>query len=328
MSMPSPPPREPAQNAPAHAEQVPQPASGPAQPQGHYAHPHAPHPQNPYQQAHPYAPYPQARIQYPQYPPVPVPVPVIDAGELRPRARWYWIGGLTIPIGGLTALLVFLSLLLSATEEPEFIAEFRGGDSATFQVEEGQEGYWGLYVEGDANRFACELDTPSGPGYGNDNLDTAPHSYSGTGYDSWRLTAELSTPEPGEYELRCDDVHTGTYGIAALEQTASAEAKLITGVLVLVVLGLASFVFGVVVLVVTLLRRSSHRARLVRERMGQAAGAPQPAPGPQQGPGPRPGAEPAPGAPEAGPVPAAEPQAQDPQAEPAPDGGAPDGTQH
>jgi hypothetical protein len=201
-------------------------------------------------------------------------VPVIDGKDLRPRARWYWIGGLTIPIGGLTSLLVFLGLLLSATAEPEFIAEFQGGDSATFQVEEGQEGHWGLYVEGDANRYACELDTPAGPGTGNDNLDTPPHSYSGTAYDSWRLTAELSTPEPGEYVLRCDDVHTGTYAIGALEQTASAEAQLITGVLVLAVLGPLSLIAGAAVLIVTGVRRTAHHSRLVRERT-RTADAPQ-----------------------------------------------------
>ncbi|WP_053617106.1 hypothetical protein [Nocardiopsis sp. NRRL B-16309] len=198
-------------------------------------------------------------------------MPVIDGKELRPRARWYWVGGLTILVGTLTAGLVFLGLLFSATAEPELIAEFQGGDSATFQVDEGQEGHWGLYVEGDANRYACELDTPSGPGSGNDNLDTAPFSYSGMAYDSWRLTAELSTPEPGEYVLRCDDVHPGTYGIGTLEQVASAETKLITGTLVLVILGPLSVIAGVATLIVTGVRRSSDRARLVRERMRTAA---------------------------------------------------------
>ncbi|USY20815.1 hypothetical protein NE857_03940 [Nocardiopsis exhalans] len=231
-------------------------------------------------------------------------MPVIDGKELRPRSRWYWIGGLTIPVGGLVAVLVFVGLLLSATAEPEFIAEFEGGDSAVFQVEEGQEGYWGLYVEGGANRFACELDTPSGPGYGNDNLETAPHSYSGTAYDSWRLTAELSTPEPGEYVLRCDDLHPGTYGIGTLEQTASAEAKLITATLVLVILAPVSLIAGAVILIVTGVRRSSHRSRLIRERL-QASVVPQP-PIPGARPGPRAGA---------------------PQGPPA-SGNAPDGTRH
>jgi hypothetical protein len=241
-------------------------------------------------------------------------VPVIDGKELRPHVRWYWIGGLTIPVGALAAFLVFLGLLLSATAKPELIAEFEGGDSATFQVEEGQEGYWGLYVEGGANRFACELDTPAGPGYGNDNLKTAPHSYSGTAYDSWRLTAELSTPEPGEYVLRCDDLHPGTYGIGTLEQTASSEAKLITGVLTLVVLGPLSFVAGAVVLIVTGVRRASHRTRLVRARM-QTAGGPQPS-GPQPSFGPQPG-----------PAPWPEPP-RGPRTEPPPGDGASGGTQH
>ncbi|GAA1464740.1 hypothetical protein GCM10009603_42670 [Nocardiopsis exhalans] len=265
----------------------------PAQQQQQHAYPQAPYPQ---------APYPQAPVHYQQVPPRPM--PVIDGKELRPRSRWYWIGGLTIPVGGLVAVLVFVGLLLSATAEPEFIAEFEGGDSAVFQVEEGQEGYWGLYVEGGANRFACELDTPSGPGYGNDNLETAPHSYSGTAYDSWRLTAELSTPEPGEYVLRCDDLHPGTYGIGTLEQTASAEAKLITATLVLVILAPVSLIAGAVILIVTGVRRSSHRSRLIRERL-QASVVPQP-PIPGARPGPRAGA---------------------PQGPPA-SGNAPDGTRH
>ena len=270
-----------------------------------------PYPQPPQRHAYPQANgYPQAPNYYQQVPPRPV--PVIDGKELRPRSRWYWIGGLTIPVGGLVAVLVFVGLLLSATAEPELIAEFEGGDSATFQVEEGQEGYWGLYVEGSANRFACELDTPSGPGYGNDNLETAPYSYSGTAHDSWRLTAELSTPEPGEYVLRCDDVHSGTYGIGTLEQAASAEAKLISGVLVLIVLAPVSLIAGVVVLIVTGVRRSSHRTRLIRERM-QASAAPQ-APGPQPGPGTQP-------RPLTGPP-------QGPPAGPSGSGNPPDGTQH
>lgn len=280
MPLPSPPPHEPTRDEPlTQANQAPRPVPGTP-----YPYPQTPDTQAPVYPSGPYpqAPYPQARFPYPQVPPPPV--PVIDGKELRPRARWYWIGGLTIPIGALTSFLVFLGLLLSATAEPEFIAEFEGGSSATFQVEEGQEGHWGLYVEGDANRFACELDTPAGPGSGNDNLATAPHSYSGTAYDSWRLTAELSTPEPGEYVLRCDDIHSGAYGIGTLEQTASSEAKLVTGVLALVVLGPLSFIAGVVVLIVTGVRRASHRTRLVRGRM-QTFGAPQPAgPGPQQGP--------------------------------------------
>ncbi|MFE3456595.1 hypothetical protein ACFXKD_03550 [Nocardiopsis aegyptia] len=242
------------------------------------------------QDPHPQPAYPQAPVPYAHVPPRPA--PVIDGRDLRPGTRWYWIGGLTIPIGVLVALVVFLGLLFSATAEPELIAEFQGGDSATFQVEEGQEGHWGMYVEGDANRYACELDTPSGPGSGNDNLDTAPYSYSGMAYDSWRLTAELSTPEPGEYELRCDDLHSGTYGIGTLEQVASAETKLITGVLFLVILGPLSVIAGVVVLVVTGARRSSHRARLVQEWM-RRAGTPQGPPAePSPGHGPPVGGSP------------------------------------
>ena len=212
MSYPSPP--DPAQQGQQEHPGQPGPPGQPAHP-GHGA-------QYPQQPPPPPYPYPQ-----PPYPQVPYqPAPVVDGKELRPRARWYWIGGLTIPVGALVAVLVFVGLLVSATAEPELVAEFEGGDSAAFEVEEGQEGHWGLYVEGGANRFACELDTPSGPGRGNDNLETPPHSYRGTGYDSWRLTSELSTPEAGEYVLRCDDLHPGTYGIGTLEQTASAEAKM------------------------------------------------------------------------------------------------------
>lgn len=258
-------------SAPAQPGRAPQTAHGTP-----YPSPQTPQQQYAQQQQQPHAyhqaQYPQAPIYYQQVPPRPV--PVIDGKELRPRSRWYWIGGLTIPVGVLVAVLVFVGLLLSATAEPEFIAEFQGGDSATFQVEEGQEGHWGLYVEGSANRFACVLDTPSGPGSGNDNLETAPHSYSDTAQDGWKLTAELSTPEPGEYVLHCDDLHTGTYGIGTLEQTASAEAKLITAVLVLVILIPVSLIAGVVILIITGVRRSSHRNRLIRERM-QASVAPQ-----------------------------------------------------
>ncbi len=193
-------------------------------------------------------------------------MPLIDVKELRPRTRWYWIGGLTIPIGGLAAFLVFLGLLLSSAAKPEFIAEFQGGDSATFQVEEGQDGHWGLYVTGGASRSDCALDTPSGSGRGPEYLKEQPHPYSGTAYDDWWLAAEIATPEPGEYVLSCG-ISPESYAIGTLEQTASSYPKLLAGLLVLVVLGPLSFIAGVVILIVTGYRRSSHHTRLIRERM-------------------------------------------------------------
>lgn len=288
--------------APQTAHDTPYPfTEAPQQQYAQQPQPHAyPQAQYPYQpqtylqpHAHPQAyGYPQAPIYYQQVPPRPM--PVIDGKELRPRTRWYWIGGLTIPLGIVVGVIVFLLFFSSASAEPEFIAEFESGEQVTFEVGEGEEQYWGLYASGDVAGWECDLEAPTRFASQQRNLVYPEHSFRTSQGPGWKLDRALITEEPGEYTLSCDTEDGGTYGLGTLEQTANANSKMNAGGISLIAIGLLGFVAGLAIIITTSVRRGSHHARLARERM-QAANAPQdpgplgpgPQPDPPQGPGPQ-----------------------------------------
>ncbi|WP_017600766.1 hypothetical protein [Nocardiopsis lucentensis] len=202
-------------------------------------------------------------------------VATVDGRELRPKARWFWFGGLTIPLSIALAIGVFASIFFTAVRLPEFAAEVDGGGTMSFEVAEGEEDAWGLYVSHSTTGDACEVTSAPYAFAEWDQLITpVDNEYRVSSGDSgWSLYGEIDTREPGEYVVECGVTGASAedrYAVADLEHGTSFGGKLVLAFGSFLGIGLLGFVGGLVIIIVTAVRRADHRSRLIRERWGPA----------------------------------------------------------
>ena len=228
-------------------------------------------------------------------PPPPPFRPRIDPGAVRPRARWFWFGGLAVPGGIVVGAVAMWAVMSSGSALPDFAGEVETRGSITFEVAEGETEAWGLWVSpGDASfHYDCELEGSSAHEY--------PFSFPGVVYESdgWKLVETIDTPTPGEYTLVCDGGAGVSYAVGDTATAEAAHSRRNSGIAALVLTTLAGVVAGTTILVVTAVRRGRSERRLREEASRRAADAP----GGGQGPGPGPSA---PAGPPPGPAPAVE----------------------
>ncbi|GAA1447209.1 hypothetical protein [Nocardiopsis tropica] len=234
--------------------------------------------------------------------PLPPPFrPRIDRGAIRPRPRWFWIGGLCVPGGVAAGALAMWAMTAPGSALPDFAGQVESRGEIAFEVAEGEDGAWGLWVSpGDASHhYDCELEGSSAADY--------PFSFPGLSYESdgWKLVDAIDTPVPGEYTLVCDGDPGVSYAVGDIATAEAAHSRRDSGLGALALLSLAGVVAGPAVIVVTAVRRGRSEARL-REEAGREAdaasdGGPGPGPaaptGPPSGPPPGPPSGPPPGPP-------------------------------
>lgn len=192
--------------------------------------------------------------------PTPQPSPVIDE-PLRPRALWYWIGGLVI-LGGIIGAIVGFVLGFSGLDDTidgfERVPYPEGG-----VVTIDEPGKYVIYGEQpssftDANVNAViNLIDPDG--------DTVVTSYySGElNYDfSGRSGAAIATftaDTAGSYRLQPDEDGVGNAESLAIGESIAGE--LVRVILVPMLIGGLGFIGGAVILIVTGVRRSRAKRR-------------------------------------------------------------------
>ncbi|MFJ9556334.1 hypothetical protein ACIRPH_21170 [Nocardiopsis sp. NPDC101807] len=224
-------------------------------------------------------------------PPLPPFRPRIDRSAVRPRPRWFWIGGLCVPGGIAAGALTLWAMTASGSTLPDFAGQVETRGEISFEAAEGEDGAWGLWVSpGDASHhYDCTVE-------GSDPADH-PFSFPGLSYESdgWRLVDAVDTPVPGEYTLVCDGDPGVSYAVGDIATAEAANSRRDSGLGALALLSLAGIVAGPVVIVVTAVRRGRSEARL-REEAGREAAGGGGRPGPAAPSGPLPGPPPGPGA--------------------------------
>lgn len=200
-------------------------------------------------------------------PPRPNPGPHVDPSELRPRRRWYVIGATVIFVLGASGVVGFLLMLFSVLGQPEFDAEVHGTGEAAFSLPAPEEGQYrlSLYVSPNgADPHACVLQTPEGEtDFGHSGVS---HEVE-TGGTSWEMVGRAENLGPGEYTLSCHGDEGTTYSVT--------QEDVLDGLLIGVfgALGFAvvppgiGLLIGVPILIVTAVRRNSHKRRLLGERV-------------------------------------------------------------
>lgn len=211
------------------------------------------------------------------------PPPRVDPQELRPSRVWFWVGGALIPLSLIAGVILFVILIIQAVALPEFAAHTQGSQSSTFTVDaqEHTEQGWLLYGSpGGVDHTACALAGPGGehPAFTYPTFNHEVQDSDG----SWAMVGMTYLPEPGEYTLTCQAPDNVRFGLAYGGDTTG---NIMTGLfgalgslLLLPFLGVAG---GVILIIVTAVRRGRHRQQLVNERTRHGPG-----------PGPHPGSPP------------------------------------
>ena len=190
----------------------------------------------------------------------------VDPKELRPRRRWYAIGVATLLALVVSGAIGFFTTLLPVLGQPEFDAEVHGAGEADFALAAPEKDLHqlSLYVSpsGGAPQ-ACVLRTPEG-----EREFSAPRAtHEGhTNNGSWEMVGRIKGLEAGEYTLSCEGDEETTYSVTQQDLLDDLLFGFFGALGFAVLLpGLGVFV-GATILIVTAVRRNSHKRRLLAER--------------------------------------------------------------
>ncbi|GHC80299.1 hypothetical protein GCM10007079_19150 [Nocardiopsis terrae] len=196
------------------------------------------------------------------------PPPHVDPRELRPSRTWYWVGGALIPLSLALGAVLFVTLILQATTPPDFTAQTRGTQSTTFTVDPAvhTQPQWLLYGSPTpVDHTACSLTGPDGqqPAFAYPTFNHEVEDPEG----SWAMIGMTELTQAGEHTLTCqapDDVRFAlAYGADLADHTLTGLLSSLASQLTLPFLGAAG---GLLLIIVTAVRRSSHRQHLIDQR--------------------------------------------------------------
>lgn len=219
------------------------------------------------------------------------PPPQVDPRELRPSRAWFWVGGVLIPLSIVLGVVLFVVLLFRGLALPEFSARTQGAQSTTFTVDsrEHPEPGWLLYGSPkNVDHTACALISPDEQIL-TFSYPTFNHEWEGS-EGAWAMVGMADLTEPGEYTLTCQAPDGVRFGIAyGGDTTGNMMTGLLGALGSLLIIPFLGVVGGVVLIIVTAVRRGRHRQQLLNERSAQG---PPPGQYPGQYSGPYPGSPP------------------------------------
>ncbi len=198
--------------------------------------------------------------------------PIVQ-GPLKPRALWFWIGGLLIAAGVIGAVAWFVGGLvgLSDTVDDFERVPFFGGGEVVLDDTGGQV----VYVEPGGRAFPSSMRI-SITGPDGEPIASAPYGGSLT-YDfggrSGAAVATFDAPRPGRYRVAA--VEAGSSFATDLAVGPSFAGDLVRTIVGAFVIGGVGVIVGVVIIVVTAVRRARARRRRPMPPMspGQPPGA-------------------------------------------------------
>lgn len=206
----------------------------------------------------------------------PQPPPHIDASQLKPGRVWYTVAAAIMALGVCTGLGLGAFGVMSIIDDlPEMKSTFAADTETVVELSPDQE--WAIFVDhpSDAGRLDAECAAePVGEGTVDISTVSGNFTYSDSNHE-WQLLFDVDVSEAGEYRFECttddgdvefavgDGVDMGGFFAATLGSVGA----------LLVIPGIAVSV-GIVIILVTLTRRSSHKKRLLHAHI--AGGAPGP----------------------------------------------------
>ncbi|MGW6055191.1 serine/arginine repetitive matrix protein 2 [Streptomyces sp. NPDC055189] len=190
---------------------------------------------------------------YPYGPP-PGPPPRIDAGELRPRRRWFVVAGLIAALCVGIGIASFVMTLTSTVDSVDDSEAFTSGQSVTLRI--GPDDAAAIYVRSPfISRAHCEV--VSAPAGSVPRVTTPDSTFTVTkGSVEWQRVFVLKADTAADYRVQCDDPR----GALTFAPGDDADfASFVGGIVVTVVVPLLGLLAGAGIAIIVGVRRGRHR---------------------------------------------------------------------
>jgi hypothetical protein len=177
--------------------------------------------------------------------------PPTDPRRRRPGTSGFWIGAGLI-LAGLVAGVALLAFgFVRALALPDFVAEFPDGQTTQITLDNLDEGTWRVYADRPvtAGQVDCRLEGPD-PAAGTVASSVSHTVELGSGY--WELVLDIRASEPGDYAITCTGGEGAGYAVGQSDGAASTAGPFLLGIAV----GMVGVLGGVILLIVTAVRRS------------------------------------------------------------------------
>jgi len=215
------------------------------------------------------------------------PTPAVDPSELRPRKRAYWIAGIIAGVGIIVGVLGGVGLIVygASSFQPDSRFTLSGTGNASGNVALTADQEWAVFSTTDASwEIQCTATAGANTASVTDPGEDANFTSGGR---TWHEVARVKAPADGTYAFSCRpsgdatsaDVGTAEYFVGEAPDIGTFFGGLFGGFVVLFGVPFLTIMTGVIISVVTAVKRSNHRKRLMAERYG-------PPPGPSYGPPP------------------------------------------
>ncbi|OLT11248.1 hypothetical protein BJF79_24600 [Actinomadura sp. CNU-125] len=182
------------------------------------------------------------------------------ANELRPGRHWY-VAAAAIAVALIAlGVVVGASRLGDATGAVDTGRRFANGDTVTVRVEPGSEVALWAKFPGKSPGPQCDITGPGDPALTDPGTDLFL-----TRDESWALLYTIDVSQAAGYKIVCESEALSRYAFGGTGGLFSFVGWLIAGVL----LSAAGIGAGVVIAIVTAVRRRAHRRRLRAERDGR-----------------------------------------------------------
>jgi hypothetical protein len=217
--------------------------------------------------------------------------PQIHPSELRPGRGWYVVAGLIVPlslVGGLVLGLLVLRPLFGAEIVPPLAVEFDRSAPGTVQLTAAQK--WVLYLDatGAASSESPAADTAlaatcHGEGTDGGAVTLRPVTATitvGTGGRTWRELYTVRVDRDGRYTFSCEPTVAGAlparYAVGRDPEIGKVFGRAFGGFGVFTAVPCLGLSVALVIFLVTLVRRGSHKRRLQQRYAGLPPGTPPP----------------------------------------------------
>jgi hypothetical protein len=197
----------------------------------------------------------------------PLPPPQTTANELRPGRHWY------VTAAAIAVVLIVLGVAIgvyrfdNAIDAVDTDNQFANGDTVTLRLEpESEKTIWVKYP-GRSPGPECDITGPGSPGL----TDPGPDVFL-TRDETWMPLYTIDVPRAGDYAVTCSSQALSRYAIGG----SGGMVAFAGGLILAVSLPILGITICAVIVLVTAIRRSGHRKRLLAERHGSGGGHPAP----------------------------------------------------
>jgi hypothetical protein len=211
--------------------------------------------------------------------PAPQPYP-IDPRDVRPSRTWYVIAVVIAVLGVVAApVLVLLGVASFGSaigQLPSLDAQFNGGTPTAVDLKAGtKSAVYAVVLEDSAGAAGANC---TGTAVSGGTIDLTPIGYDASATaegSTWSILYEIKVSQDGQYSITCTSdtgvPGTDVYAIGDSVEVGGFMARIFGGAGAIAgafLVPCVAIFLAIVIAIITGVRRSSNRNRLMRERMG------------------------------------------------------------